>query len=64
MLHCITPADSGGDSMICDAAAVTDYLRTDNPKHFELLCSYPIHFHRVQQKFESLKAGFSRQFSS
>ena len=54
MLHCMQPAESGGDSQVADARAAAEYLRRTEEHAFALLSSVPIRFHRVQKKFEKL----------
>jgi len=53
-LHCITPADIGGDNYIVDACHAARYLRQQNPIAFERLCRTNIRFHRKQKNFEKL----------
>ena len=54
MLHCMQPADEGGDSQVADARAAAEYLRRTDEHAFALLSSVPIRFHRVQKSFEKL----------
>jgi gamma-butyrobetaine dioxygenase/trimethyllysine dioxygenase len=54
MLHCITPADSGGDNFIVDARQASLYLRSIDPEAYHLLTTTPIKFHRKQKNFESI----------
>ncbi len=54
MLHCMQPADAGGDSQVADARAAAEYLRRTDLHAYELLSSVPIRFHRVQKSFEKL----------
>jgi gamma-butyrobetaine dioxygenase/trimethyllysine dioxygenase len=54
MLHCMRPADEGGDSQVADARAAAEYLRRTDVHAFELLSTVPIRFHRVQKSFEKL----------
>lgn len=54
MLHCMQPAEQGGDSQVADAGAAAEYLRRTDEHAFALLTSVPIRFHRVQKSFEKL----------
>ena len=54
MLHCIQPAEQGGDSEFADGAAVGDFMRKHHPLEFHLLTTIPITFHRKQKQFESI----------
>ena len=54
MLHCMQPADEGGDSTVADARASAEYLRRTDAHAYELLSTVPIRFHRVQKSFEKL----------
>jgi len=54
MLHCMQPADQGGDNAVSDARAAAEYLRRTDAHAFELLSTVPIRFHRVQKSFEKL----------
>ncbi len=54
MLHCMQPADEGGDSHVADARAAAEYVRRTDEHAFELLSTVPIRFHRVQKSFEKL----------
>jgi gamma-butyrobetaine dioxygenase len=44
VMHCITPAPSGGESMLVDGFNVAETLRTQFPNHFELLSTHPRSF--------------------
>ena len=54
MLHCMQPADEGGDNAVSDARKAAEYLRRTDAQAFELLSTVPIRFHRVQKSFEKL----------
>ena len=54
MLHCMQPADEGGDSQVADARVAAEYLRRVDEHAYALLSSVPIRFHRVQKNFEKL----------
>jgi gamma-butyrobetaine dioxygenase/trimethyllysine dioxygenase len=55
MLHCMQPADSGGESYLADARQAAAYLRANDAHAYELLTTVGVRFHRVQKQFESLK---------
>jgi gamma-butyrobetaine dioxygenase/trimethyllysine dioxygenase len=55
MLHCMRPADSGGDSYLADARRAAEYMRATDLHSYELLTTVAVRFHRVQKQFESLK---------
>jgi gamma-butyrobetaine dioxygenase/trimethyllysine dioxygenase len=57
MLHCMRPAEEGGENAVADARAAAAYLRATDAAAFEALSSVPIRFHRVQQRFEKLHVG-------
>ncbi len=57
LLHCMRPADEGGDNAVADARAAAEYLRHIDAPAFELLASVPIRFQRRQQAFERLHLG-------
>jgi alpha-ketoglutarate-dependent taurine dioxygenase len=54
LLHCIRPADQGGDNAIVNSLAAAAYLRALDADAWNLLTSTPVHFHRKQKQFESL----------
>ena len=54
MLHCMRPADDGGDNALADARAAAAYLRATDAEAYELLTTVPVRFHRVQRAFESI----------
>jgi gamma-butyrobetaine dioxygenase/trimethyllysine dioxygenase len=54
MLHCMQPANEGGDSTVADARVAAEYLRRTDAHAYELLSTVPIRFHRVQKSFEKL----------
>ncbi|KAJ1959558.1 hypothetical protein GGI12_004275 [Dipsacomyces acuminosporus] len=54
-LHCIRPADVGGDNYFVHAESAANYLKTEvNSRAYDLLTSVPVRFHRKQSKFEAL----------
>lgn len=55
LLHCITPADQGGENFIVDARHAALWLRDHDPISFDILTRLPVTFHRKQQKFESIQ---------
>ena len=55
MLHCMRPADEGGENALADAAAAARHLRSVDAHAFELLTTVAVRFHRVQKAFESLE---------
>jgi hypothetical protein len=54
LLHCIVKAQKGGANTLCDARLATQELKRRNFKHFEVLSTFPVIFHRKQQEFESI----------
>jgi hypothetical protein len=48
LLHCITPAETGGLSTVADGIAAALYMRKHSPAHFRLLATVPVDFHRKQ----------------
>ncbi len=57
MLHCMRPAEEGGENAVADARAAAEYLRRTDAEAFEVLSTVPIRFHRVQQRFEKIFVG-------
>lgn len=57
MLHCMRPADSGGESYLADAKQAAEYLRATDAQTYALLTTVPVRFHRQQKQFESLKVA-------
>jgi gamma-butyrobetaine dioxygenase/trimethyllysine dioxygenase len=55
MLHCMRPAEQGGENALADARAAASHLRSIDAHAFELLSTVPVRFHRVQRDFESLE---------
>ncbi|KAJ2908299.1 hypothetical protein GGI21_003023, partial [Coemansia aciculifera] len=54
-LHCIRPADIGGDNYFVHAESAANYLKTEvNRRAYELLTTVPVHFDRKQAKFQAL----------
>lgn len=53
-LHCIRPADIGGDNYFVNAQAAANYLKTEvSQRAYELLTSVPVKFDRKQSKYQS-----------
>lgn len=44
MLHCLQPAQSGGESVFVDGFHVAERLRAEHPKDYELLSTLPVAF--------------------
>lgn len=57
ILHCMRPAEEGGDNRLVDARQAAAYLRSVDAHAYELLTTVPVRFHRVQKEFESLHVG-------
>lgn len=57
ILHCMRPADAGGDNKLVDARQAADHLQSIDAHAHALLTSVPVRFHRVQREFESLHVG-------
>lgn len=57
LLHCMRPADEGGDSVVADARQAALHLRSVDAPAFELLSSVPVVFHRQQKAFEKRLAS-------
>lgn len=55
MLHCMRPAEAGGDNRLADARAAAAYLRATDAEAYELLTTVPVCFHRVQRAYESVR---------
>ncbi|KAJ2459606.1 hypothetical protein GGF42_001362 [Coemansia sp. RSA 2424] len=54
-LHCIRPADIGGDNYFVHAESAANYLKTEvNRRAYELLTTMPVRFDRKQAKFQAL----------
>ena len=47
VLHCVRPAEDGGDSILVDGFNIAEQLRRDDPASFELLANQPHMFHRL-----------------
>jgi gamma-butyrobetaine dioxygenase/trimethyllysine dioxygenase len=54
MLHCMQPAESGGENVVVDAWQAARHLRSVDAHAFELLTHIGVRFHRQQKKFERL----------
>ncbi|KAJ1667376.1 hypothetical protein IW140_000911 [Coemansia sp. RSA 1813] len=53
-LHCIHPADVGGDNYFVHAESAANYLKTEiNSRAYELLTTVPVKFDRKQSKFQA-----------
>lgn len=52
LLHCIRPADSGGENYVVDAQAAAEYLAAIDEDAYQILLTQPVRFHRKQQAFE------------
>ena len=57
LLHCMRPADQGGDSVVVDAWQAARYLGSLDAAAFDLLTRIPVHFHRRQKQFERLQVS-------
>ena len=44
MLHCLQPAESGGESVFVDGFHIAERLRAEHPEVFELLSTVPVSF--------------------
>ncbi|KAJ2063586.1 hypothetical protein GGI17_001661 [Coemansia sp. S146] len=54
-LHCIRPADVGGENYFVHAESAANYLKTEvNRRAYELLTTVPVRFDRRQAKFQAL----------
>ncbi|KAJ2752373.1 hypothetical protein GGI19_003874 [Coemansia pectinata] len=54
-LHCIRPADVGGENYFVHAESAANYLKTEvNRRAYELLTTVPVSFDRRQAKFQAL----------
>ncbi|KAJ2348280.1 hypothetical protein IWW50_000549 [Coemansia erecta] len=54
-LHCIRPADVGGDNYFVHAESAANYLKTEvSGRAYELLTTVPVRFDRKQSKFQAL----------
>lgn len=51
-LHCMQPADRGGESYLCDAFQAARYLRSIDAPAYERLTTTPVVFDRQQQGFQ------------
>lgn len=52
VLHCMRPADEGGESYLCDAFQAARYLRSIDAPAYERLIRTPVVFDRRQQGFQ------------
>ncbi|KAJ2807933.1 hypothetical protein H4R21_000286 [Coemansia helicoidea] len=53
-LHCIRPADSGGENYFVHAESAANYLKTEiSRRAYELLTTVPVRFDRRQSKFQA-----------
>lgn len=55
MLHCMRPADRGGENAVSDGLRAAQRLRSLDRPAFELLSSVPVRFDRRQKAFQSLQ---------
>ncbi len=55
MLHCVRPADRGGENAVADGLQAARQLRSLDAEAFRLLTSVPVRFDRRQKEFESLQ---------
>ncbi|KAJ1731973.1 hypothetical protein LPJ61_002262 [Coemansia biformis] len=53
-LHCIRPADVGGENYFVHAESAANYLKTEiSRRAYDLLTTVPVRFHRKQSKFQA-----------
>ncbi|KAJ2717162.1 hypothetical protein H4R19_000106 [Coemansia spiralis] len=53
-LHCIRPADAGGDNYFVHAESAANYLKTEiSRRTYDLLTTVPVRFDRRQSKFQA-----------
>ncbi|KAJ2784471.1 hypothetical protein H4R18_001093 [Coemansia javaensis] len=53
-LHCIRPADAGGDNYFVHAESAANYLKTEiSRRAYDLLTTVPVRFDRRQTKFQA-----------
>jgi gamma-butyrobetaine dioxygenase/trimethyllysine dioxygenase len=57
MLHCLRPADEGGDSILADAKQAALHLRSVDGTDFELLTKVPVVFHGRDEAFDERLAS-------
>ncbi len=57
LLHCMQPADQGGDSVVVDAWQAARYLRSLDAPAFAMLTRVAVRFHRQQKQFTRLQAA-------
>jgi gamma-butyrobetaine dioxygenase/trimethyllysine dioxygenase len=63
VLHCMQPAEWGGDNAVADGRAAARHLESLDAEAFELLCTVPVRFQRRQKAFEALHVGPVLRFS-
>jgi len=51
-LHCMRPAEQGGDNYLCDAIQAARHLRSVDAPTFERLAATPVVFDRRQREFQ------------
>jgi gamma-butyrobetaine dioxygenase len=51
-LHCMRPADAGGDNSLCDALQAARHLRSVDEPAYHTLVSTPVVFDRRQREFQ------------
>lgn len=54
LLHCIRPAEVGGENYVVDARAAAEYLAALDEDAYQILLTHKVRFHRKQQAFERL----------
>ena len=52
LLHCVRPADRGGENYVVDGLAAARYLESVDAESSRVLRTTPVHFHRRQRAFE------------
>ena len=55
LLHCLIPAQDGGDNFVVNGVKAAEYLKSVNPIAFKLLTETKVKFHRKQKQFESIQ---------
>ncbi|KAJ2160157.1 hypothetical protein GGF46_002470 [Coemansia sp. RSA 552] len=57
-LHCIRPADVGGENYFVHAESAANYLKTEvSHRAYDLLTTVPVQFDRKQNNFQALHVG-------
>ena len=52
-LHCITKAESGGESILVDGFQAAMFLKRQDEVSYDLLRKFPVTFHRKQKNYEA-----------